>query len=137
MKHRGARSAKSAAVAAVVLLTIGCARTERAAEAEAARTALIGLGEEELLACAGRPVAERRGAEGDVLIYESADSALIPVPSVAGTATTTGEFCRAAFTLREGRVVHLAYRGQSGGLLSPNQQCAFIVRDCLARARTE
>jgi len=113
----------------------GCA-LHRARVAHRAEDKLVGLSEEELLRCAGAPAQERRAGELSFLTYHGGGDG-VAIGAVAqsqlGVAAFKRRYCDATFTLQNGRVADLQYRGRTGGLLTRDEQCAFIVEDCVAR----
>ena len=119
------------------LLFTACARYERAAVAERAKTELIGLSKAELLACAGVP--HRRYQEGDLEIFTysaSADSVGVGVVTGASPQIAVGamrrRYCEATFALRNNRVERVSYAGRTGGLLTKGEQCGFVVENCVS-----
>lgn len=43
------------------------------------------------------------------------------------------DYCEATFTLKDGIVKKITYHGRTGGLLTKDEQCAFIIENCLKR----
>lgn len=129
-----ARTARWGLVLSVVIALSGCA-LHRARVARTAERQLIGLPEEELLQCAGAPAQEKRTGSLSFLTYHGGGDAVAFAQgqSQSGTATIQHRYCDATFTLRNGRVTDLQYRGRTGGLLTRDEQCAFVVEDCVAR----
>jgi hypothetical protein len=111
----------------------GCA-IHRARVAHKAETRLIGLSEEELLKCAGAPSQEKHSGSLSFLTYHGGgDGVAVGAlgSSQIGLATYKHRYCDATFTLRNGHVADLQYRGRTGGLLTRGEQCAFIVEGCV------
>lgn len=114
----------------------GCA-IHRARVAHEAESKLIGLSEEQLLQCAGAPAHEKRLGSLSFLTYHGGGDGVavgeVLGRSQIGVAAYKHRYCDATFTLRNGLVADLQYRGRTGGLLTRGEQCAFIVEDCVAR----
>ena len=53
-----------------------------------------------------------------------------------GTAVSATRHCTVNVTMTDGRVSALNYLGPTGGLLSPNEQCAYAVASCVHLARS-
>jgi hypothetical protein len=49
----------------------------------------------------------------------------------ASYGTSTTRHCTVNVTLTDGHVNALNYLGPTGGLLTPNEQCAFAVANCV------
>ncbi|MDB4985786.1 MAG: hypothetical protein JWN04_964 [Myxococcaceae bacterium] len=131
-----ARTTHGGLVLSVLIALSGCA-LHRARVAHKAERQLIGLSEEDLLQCAGAPAQEKRAGSLSFLTYHGGgDAVAVAQPfgqSQIGIATIKHRYCDATFTLRNGRVAELHYRGRTGGLLTRDEQCAFVVDGCVAR----
>ena len=126
---------------------------QRAQVAHDARSKIIGLTKEQVLACMGPPA--NRAAEGatEVWSYHSGDGTT--TVSTFGSSNTTGtvsrsggfatgqattfgsgfgvarqRFCTINVTILNGRVDRLNYLGPTGGLLTAGEQCAYAVEAC-------
>jgi hypothetical protein len=120
------------------LAVAACAPLEWAQIAEDARSQMLGLSKEQVLACMGPPA--NRMAEGatEVWAYRSgngqidvASSASVAGPMVTGDTVATMRFCNVQVVMQGGRVTRLNYTGPTGGFLAPGEQCAFAVRNCV------
>lgn len=109
----------------------GCA-LQRARVAREAEVRLIGMSETELLECAGAPASARRSGKLNFFTYHGGGDAIVAYAR-SELGIYRRRYCDATFTLRDGQVTALQYRGRTGGLLSGDEQCAFIVEDCLGR----
>lgn len=115
----------------------GCA-LQRARIADRAQHSLLGLSEGQLLQCAGAPAYEKKAGSLSFLTYHGGgDGLAVSLGGMArsplGVSTIQHRYCDATFVLRNGRVADLRYRGRTGGLLTRNEQCAFIVEQCVGR----
>ena len=109
-----------------VLIVAGCAALDRAKLAERARTELVGVTKEHLLACAGAPDKRLASTDKEYLTYV--------IQTERGTVEGTGggsRFCEATFVVKDNRVEAVTYRGKTGGLLTKGEQCGYIVQNCL------
>lgn len=116
----------------------GCAARDRQVNAERARTELIGLPRERLLACAGRPVTQTGADNTEYFVYirREGGTGLAPEPIGAGgpalNATDVPLRCDATVKLEQGRVSAITYQGRSGGAVFNRQQiCGYIFERCL------
>lgn len=120
----------------VILVALSGCAIHRARVAHKAEHKLIGLSEEQLLQCAGVPAQEKRSGSLSFFTYHGGGDGVAIAAlgrSQIGVAAYKHRYCDATFTLRNGRVADLQYRGRTGGLLTRDEQCAFIVEDCVAR----
>jgi hypothetical protein len=119
----------------VFLVCLSGCTIHRARVAHKAESKLIGLTEEQLLHCAGAPAQEKRSGSLSFLTYHGGgDGVAVGASggSQIGVAAYKHRYCDATFELRDGRVAALQYHGRTGGLLTHDEQCAFIVEDCVA-----
>lgn len=119
----------------------GCA-FERAEIADMARTQMVGMSKEQVLACMGPPSSRMAEGKTDVWGYHSGNGRTdVDVASqsaggmVMGSAVASVRFCSVQVVMVGGRVVRVNYAGPTGGLLTPGEQCAFAVGNCV-RQRT-
>lgn len=120
----------------------GCAtaaRFERANVAELAKTQMVGMKKAELFACAGVP---ERAAEADGLEFltytgggDQVSAAYAPTRRTAFSRTDQRS-CEATFTLKDGAVQVVVYKGRTGGWATEGEQCAFVVQNCVRREST-
>lgn len=122
---------------ALCLVLAGCA-VQRAQEASRAQSELIGMSKVDLLSCAGVPARQAQAGDIEFLTYEGGgDSSAASVATAVSTsvAVVAGKrlhrYCEATFALKNGTVQRVTYQGRTGGLLTPGEQCAFIVEGCL------
>lgn len=120
---------------------VGCAAYERSEEAERAKSRMVGLRDDQVRQCAGRPTAiERRGAV-EVWKYESGgeDVRRGERSSVLGaglSGLTPGanpiptRYCLVQLFFENRRVTRVRYAGTTGGVFSQGEQCAFVVANC-------
>lgn len=132
-------------LAAAAAALAGCANT-RAEQALAAQTALVGMPETELLACAGVPERRAEAAPYQYLTYVSRQLYSRPGPVVGFggwddhvgvdfafpvVRDYAGVTCEATFTLRDGVVERVVYGGSAEPGYSQLSQCFNIVANCL------
>ncbi len=125
--------AACAALALVASLFLtGCA-IQRSLIAADAKTTMVGMTKEQILACMGPPVAKATEGATEVWSYASGN-AQTDVSMTGGrgwaTGTSTQRFCTVNVTMSEGRVSRINYVGPTGGLLTAGEQCAFALQNC-------
>ena len=128
----------------VVLLaaTISLAGCEfnRAADANRAKTEMVGLTKLAVLACMGSPA--QRQADGRVEVWSyppGGNSTSFRTGNAAfgqwafGTSFTHTQrrYCIVNITVQDGVVQRLNYVGRTGGLLTKGEQCGFAVEACV------
>ena len=109
---------RAAAVAAVLFLLTGfsACRSDRSDQAVASAGALVGVTQDQLRACAGRPA--RRRANGAEWIYVDGD----PTASIP-------RFCEAKVRFVDGAVSSIRY-STTGALYGRKAECAGIFARC-------
>jgi hypothetical protein len=110
---------------AIGFALMACA-VQRAQIANDAQSKMIGLSKEQILTCMGPPL--NKAAEGgtEVWSYNSGNS-------VTPTGDGNGRYCTINIKMWNGRVGVVDYLGPSGGLLTPNEACAFAVEKCAGK----
>jgi len=104
----------------IAFLLSGCV-FHRVEMASRAKSELIGMSKEDLLMCAGVPIKQEKIDELEFLTY-------------SGSGGDLGKIlysCEATFVLKDGIVKKINYQGDTGGPLTKDEQCAFIVENCL------
>lgn len=117
------------------LLLASCA-LQRAQVAADAQTKMVGMTKEQVLACMGPP--QTKAAEGatEVWSYNSGDgssTAVVGVGNGVAIASRSQRFCTVNVTMVSGRVGRMNYVGPTGGLLTPGEQCAFVLQNCIGQ----
>jgi hypothetical protein len=137
------------AAASVAIALSGCS-VQRAIVANDAQQKMVGLTREEVLACMGPPAAKMGEGSTEVWSYGSGNGRTTTVASATtetqanvmggtgtatssgfGTATTTRRSCTVNVNMVDGRVSRVNYVGATGGLLTPGEQCAFAIQNCV------
>lgn len=135
------------------LLTItGCA-AERAIVASDAKSKMVGLSKEQVLACMGIPASKAMEGGTEVWGYNSGGATQsVGVTTASGSATAMGTgrmvtasgsstgigfgstqelYCVVSVVMVGGKVSQVNYSGPTGaGLLTGGEQCAYAVRNC-------
>jgi hypothetical protein len=115
------------AVAAAAFLA-ACA-IERSKIANDAQGSMIGLPKEQILACMGPPARKDAVGATEVWSYDSGNN-FTAASYGNGFATASTRHCTVNVTMTSDRVSAVNYLGPTGGVLSPNEQCAFAVEAC-------
>jgi hypothetical protein len=127
---------------------------ERSRVAHEAQDKMLGFKKEQVLACMGIPANKATEGGTEVWSYNSSNDKV--VGSSFGTATTnasmyggrgyaTGQgntlgvgvgiasrrFCTVNVVMTKGVVTRINYIGPTGGLMTPDEQCAFAVQNCM------
>lgn len=108
----------------IVLLLSACA-FQRTDMAYRAKSELIGMSREDLVMCAGVPIKQEKIDDVEFLTYSGGGE--------NDVARILDYYCEATFTLKDGIVKKITYHGRTGGLLTKDEQCAFIIENCLKR----
>lgn len=139
--------------AALCACLLGCS-IERSQTANQARSQMVGMSREQVLACMGPP--GQRLAEGatEVWSYASGDGKTITTGSgvaqtrasayggpgyASGSATTLSSgsavsrsrHCTVHVIMSEGSVSKINFSGPTGGLLTKGEQCSYAVANCV------
>jgi hypothetical protein len=142
--------------AVVLFACIGAASCslQRAEVAHNAQAQMVGMSKEQVLQCMGPPVQNSTVGQTEVWSYPSGNGrtqvstfgnsttsgSVIASGNYArayantygsGLAVATKRFCTVNVVMVGGRVSAVNYSGPSGGLLSPDEQCAFAIQNCV------
>ena len=112
----------------------GCA-LENTLMAERAKTSLVGMSELDLETCLGLPDKEAKKGKATLLSYNatSARTVNLSIPIINGIGVSVAGYCRATFTLENGRVAGVTYTGDGDPLVGENNACGGLMRACLAQ----
>lgn len=105
----------------IAVLLSGCV-FQRAEMASRAKSELIGMSKEDLLMCAGVPVKQEKIDDLEFLTYSGGGGDVGKILDYS---------CEATFILKDGIVKKINYQGRTGGPLTKDEQCAFIIENCL------
>jgi hypothetical protein len=111
----------------------GCA-IQRAQVAQDARTQMVGLSKEQVLACMGAPANKASEGNTEVWGYNSGNGMTVASASYdryGATAVSSSRFCNINIVMASGRVAAVNYTGPTGGLLTAGEQCAYAVDACV------
>jgi hypothetical protein len=119
-------------------LLVGACAIQRAVVANDAQDKMIGLSKEQVLACMGIPATKAVEGATEVWAYPSGNNHTVASTfgnvgrggGFSATGVSESRFCTVNVTMTAGRVSRLNYIGPTGGLLTPNEQCAFAVQNC-------
>jgi outer membrane protein assembly factor BamE (lipoprotein component of BamABCDE complex) len=116
-------------------LVAGCA-IQRAQTAATAQGQMIGMSKEQVLACMGPPM--NKAAEGATEVWSYASGNGRTDVAMAGgdgwaSGSSSKRFCTVNVTMSSGRISRINYVGPTGGLLTPGEQCAFALQNCVAQ----
>jgi hypothetical protein len=108
----------------VIGFVLSACAIQRSQIANDARSDMIGLSKEQVLACMGPPLNQYAKGTAEVWSYNSENN-------VTPTGDANG-FCTINVKMWGGRVGAVDYLGLSGGLITFNEACAFAVQKCAA-----
>lgn len=118
----------------VVAAALGACAIQRAQIAAVAQSSMIGLTTDEVLICMGPAANKASDGVAEVWSYPSGDNHF-SVEAAAGYGFVSGvdqiRYCVVNLTMVGGRVARVSYVGPTGGLLTPFEQCAFAVQNCV------
>lgn len=115
-----------------ISLTLSACAIQRAQVADEAQSKMIGLSKEQVLACMGPPANKDTVGSTEVWSYNSGNN-FTAASYGNGFAQSSTRHCTVNVTMTNGYVSAVNYLGPTGGLLSPNEQCAFAVSACVAK----
>jgi hypothetical protein len=127
---------KGVCAAMAVGLALSACAIQRAQIANNAQASMVGLTKEQVLACMGPPANQAAVGATEVWSYNSGNgqsAAFVSGGQNFATAVSTRRFCTVNVVMTAGRVSSLDYVGPTGGLLSPNEQCAFAIANCVPK----
>jgi hypothetical protein len=98
-------------------LALSACSIQRGQIANDAQAKMIGLSNEQVRTCMGEPLNKTTEGTAEVWPYNSGK----------------GGNCKVNVTIKDDHVSAVDYSGLTGGLLSPNEQCAYAVEKCAAK----
>ena len=105
---------------------------QRETTAANAKTSMIGMSKEAILACMGAPARKASEGETSVWTYMSGDGRQnILIGQHHATSRTRS--CKIDVIMRSGRVAKINYSGRTGGLLTVGEQCAYAIENCVGK----
>lgn len=115
---------------------------QRAEVAADAKTKMVGMSKEQVLACMGAPSQHAIAGEtevwsyasgGDSRTFSSASGSVDAAgnASAFGTSVTQHRYCLVNVVMTGDRVSAVNYVGRTGGLITKGEQCAFAVQNCV------
>tara|TARA_R110000803_G_scaffold134509_3_gene201600 strand:+ start:95 stop:517 length:423 start_codon:yes stop_codon:yes gene_type:complete len=129
----------------IVLLAVSFAISscvyQRAGIATKAKSQMIGMTEEQILACMGPP--GRKAAAGETTVWSyssggdsnstSSGNASVYNNNIFGSSSTNTTFrsCKINVVMKNNLVERIDYSGRTGGLFTKGEQCAFAVENCV------
>jgi hypothetical protein len=121
------------------ILLSACA-IQRSQVANDAQSRMVGLSKEQILACMGPPSNQATVGATEVWSYPSGNGHTdVSTFASGGNGFFSGggvserRFCTVNVAMTNGMVSQVSYIGPTGGLLSPNEQCAFAVASCVPK----
>ena len=132
-------------LAALVLLIAlsGCSPFQRADDAAAAKTRMVGLSREEILSCMGIPKKKAQEGSTEVWSYLSTNNrgdSSCDIFKTTGYAHNSGthdrSFCTVNVVMKDGVVKAVRYNGPTSSVFyTKDDQCGFAVENCVSSAR--
>ena len=107
----------------VVLILNGCASHR----SEFQQRAMVGMTRAQWLSCMGRPLRQARSDDGEVLTY----AGTMPRCPLKALFLGPPPRCEVNVTLDQDTVRQIEYRNPDGGAPVREDQCAFLVEDCV------
>jgi hypothetical protein len=116
-------------------ITLTSCAFRRACIAQDAKRLMIGMTELELIQCAGTPNRQQKfanrkfytfiGGRDIEHVFDDDDS--------FDSGFSYSRYCEVTVELIHDLVTKVTYRGRTGGLITADEQCAFVVERCLGR----
>jgi hypothetical protein len=106
----------------IICFALTACAIQRSQTANEARNNMIGLSKEQVLACMGPPLSKGAEGETEVWSYNSGNN----------VTPTSGRYCTTNVKMWNGHVGAVDYIGPAGGIITPNEGCAFAVQKCVA-----
>ncbi|MYZ48164.1 hypothetical protein [Propylenella binzhouense] len=132
---------RASAVALGPVLLAGCV-TSRFGPVQEARTALVGLNENEMRLCAGFPSKRYEQNTLEIWSYEKTTASSVGVslpvlPTIVGASMNVngGGDCRMQVVFQNGKVTRIGYSGANDSISGRYAFCAPMVAECVRFAR--
>ena len=106
--------------------------------AQRAKTEMLGLSQQQVLQCMGPPA--NRAASGNTSVWAypsggsmSSSTTIVNQGGMYPMAVTNSRFrsCVVTVNFNSGIVNQISYSGQTGGLVTGDEQCAYAVANCV------
>lgn len=110
-----------------MVLALGCQTHQRAALAARAQLEMVGMAKRDVLVCAGVPDKSVLSEGLEFLTYLRSGNG----PLYDADGPTRQKRCEVTVVLDAGKVLRVAYAETQSGPLTKNEQCAFVVGDCV------
>lgn len=117
-------------VAVAAGLALSACAIARSEVANNAQNQMVGFTKEHVLACMGPPANQATVGATEVWSYGSGDN-MTAASYGNGFAVSSSRHCTVNVTMTNGVVSAMNYVGPTGGLLSPNEECAYAVSNCV------
>jgi hypothetical protein len=115
----------------ILTLLFGCVSAtieHRANVAQRAKTELIGMSKADILNCAGAPIRSNKSGNLEYFTYIGSSGQV----DQHGNVPADSRYCKVTFIFKDNKVIGIDYTGRTGGRLSNDEQCAFVVEKCLS-----
>jgi hypothetical protein len=112
----------------VGLFTLSGCVFQRSHIATQAQTQMVGMSKQDLFFCAGTPYKQEMVGDMEFLSYKGSGNSI-----GIGTVSTHDHdrYCEVTFVLKNGVVKQITYQGRTGGLITRDEQCAYVVEKCI------
>ena len=89
---------------------------------------MVGMSKKDLFLCAGTPLKQETVDDLEFLTYRGSRDSL-----GAGVVSTHDHdrYCEVTFVMKDGVIQKVNYQGRIGGLVTGDEQCAFVVEKCV------
>ncbi|MDE1901674.1 MAG: hypothetical protein KGI37_08535 [Alphaproteobacteria bacterium] len=126
------------ALIAFIPLLAACAAMQRSDDAAAAKTHMLDMSRQDVLACMGIPKKKAHAGNTEVWAYPSTDgsgdsqSETQKIGSLSlHNNTRDRSDCTVDIVMTDGIVTRVNYIGPSDSLFAPNEQCGYAVANCV------
>jgi hypothetical protein len=119
------------AIVALGVALTGCS-THRSEDAQDPRAKMVGMQQEQVVACMGAPAKRTLGGEGEVWAYSTGNGTTGSNPSTAANSNNfSSRLCDVDIIFTNGQVSAVKYAGPIGGSPGSSDQCTNAISPCI------
>lgn len=117
-------------IVALCAALVGCATPET----QDARTQMVGIQREQVLACMGSPAQKSIEGTGEVWNYTADNGKAGPGTNTAvNSSRFSSSLCNIKIVFSNGQVSAVNYSGAGGLVATANEQCARAINSCIRK----
>jgi hypothetical protein len=90
------------------------------------------MSKKDILSCAGEPLRSHKSENLEFFTYIGGGGYNLGKVDKNGNVSADSRYCEVTIVFEDNKVTDVSYAGQTGGRMTKDEQCAFIVEKCLS-----